>query len=131
MKAARTVIADVAHSIEPLYQPRVWEELDAKFFATFWCLESGDLFFPSAAYQRQRHILRSQLDAIEQNSDLVGFYAFTVFCFSVLMKSYIYIYIYILSIYLLSSFMCISVTLVPAFCRHLTRNVVKRSVAKR
>lgn len=72
MKAARTVIADVAHSIEPLYPPRVWEELGTAFFATFWCLESGDLVFPSAAYQRQRHILRSQLDAIEQNSDLVS-----------------------------------------------------------
>ncbi|CDS40944.1 tho complex subunit 2 [Echinococcus multilocularis] len=70
VKAARTVIVDVAHSIEPLYPPRVWEELGTAFFATFWCLESGDLVFPSAAYQRQRHILRSQLDAIEQNSDL-------------------------------------------------------------
>ncbi|VDM18706.1 unnamed protein product [Hydatigera taeniaeformis] len=70
VKAARTVIADVARSIEPLYPPRVWEELGTAFFATFWCLESGDLVFPSAAYQRQRHILRSQLDAIEQNSDL-------------------------------------------------------------
>ncbi|KAL5112274.1 THO complex subunit 2 [Taenia crassiceps] len=70
VKAARTVIADVARSIEPLYPPRVWDELGTAFFATFWCLESGDLVFPSAAYQRQRHILRSQLDAIEQNSDL-------------------------------------------------------------
>ncbi|VDD78050.1 unnamed protein product [Mesocestoides corti] len=70
VKAARTVINEVAQAISPLYPPRIWEELGAAFFATFWCLESGDLVVPTAAYQRQQNILQSQLAAIEHNSDL-------------------------------------------------------------
>lgn len=72
VKAAHNVITNVARSVEPLYPPRVWVDLDPAFFATFWCLESGDLVFPSAAYQRQRDALRTQMDSIEANTEMVS-----------------------------------------------------------
>nr|CDS33837.1 tho complex subunit 2 [Hymenolepis microstoma] len=72
VKAAHTVVTNVARSVEPLYPPRVWVDLDPAFFATFWCLESGDLVFPSAAYQRQRNALRSQMDSIETNVEMTS-----------------------------------------------------------
>ncbi|KAM3175897.1 hypothetical protein ACTXT7_007579 [Hymenolepis weldensis] len=72
VKAAHTVITNVARSVEPLYPPRVWVDLDPAFFATFWCLESGDLVFPSAAYQRQRDALRTQMDSIEANTEMTS-----------------------------------------------------------
>uniref|UniRef100_A0A183SXM5 THO complex subunit 2 n=1 Tax=Schistocephalus solidus TaxID=70667 RepID=A0A183SXM5_SCHSO len=69
VNACREVIADVAHSISPLYPPRIWDELGSTFFATFWCLESGDLLVPDAAYKRQQLQLRVQLNQIEANPE--------------------------------------------------------------
>ncbi|BHF61082.1 THO complex subunit 2 [Sparganum proliferum] len=67
--ACRQVIADVARSISPLYPPRIWDELGSTFFATFWCLEAGDLLVPDAAYKRQQLQLRVQLNQIDANPE--------------------------------------------------------------
>ncbi|VDN97902.1 unnamed protein product, partial [Rodentolepis nana] len=72
VEAAHTVITNVARSVEPLYPPRVWVDLDSAFFSTFWCLETGDLVFPSAAYQRQRNALRAQMDSIDASTEMTS-----------------------------------------------------------
>lgn len=71
LTASRDVINEVSQAIWPLYPQHVWDELGATFFATFWCLESGDLMVPDAAYKRQATQLSLQLNTINHNTDWV------------------------------------------------------------
>ncbi|CAH8526766.1 unnamed protein product [Dicrocoelium dendriticum] len=56
---------EIGSAIRPLYPSRVWDELGTNFFVTFWSLQSSDLVVPEAAYQRQVHQLREQIQQIE------------------------------------------------------------------
>ncbi|VEL34855.1 unnamed protein product [Protopolystoma xenopodis] len=67
--ACQQVTSELAESVRPLYTPRVWDELGTgAFFVTFWCLQSGDLIVPEAAYTRQINLLKSQMEKLKANN---------------------------------------------------------------
>lgn len=53
--------------------------LRPQFYITFWSLSMYDLYVPTAAYDKQRQVQQNQINAIEDNRDMVGFHLFILF----------------------------------------------------
>uniref|UniRef100_K1QG84 THO complex subunit 2 n=1 Tax=Magallana gigas TaxID=29159 RepID=K1QG84_MAGGI len=70
IEAADEVMQPVVELIRPIYSPRVWEDLSATFFVTFWSMSMYDLAVPTTVYDKQIQQLTSQITAIEDNEDL-------------------------------------------------------------
>ncbi|XP_061165363.1 THO complex subunit 2-like isoform X2 [Saccostrea echinata] len=70
IEAAEEVMNPVVELIQPIYNPRVWEDLSATFFVTFWSMSMYDVAVPTNVYDKQIQQLSAQITAIEDNEDL-------------------------------------------------------------
>ncbi|XP_033742553.1 THO complex subunit 2-like isoform X3 [Pecten maximus] len=70
IEASEFVNGPVIELVRPLYTPKVWEDLSAPFFVTFWSLQMYDLAVPSNVYDKQNQQLSAQINAIEDNKDM-------------------------------------------------------------
>ncbi|OWF53939.1 THO complex subunit 2-like isoform X2 [Mizuhopecten yessoensis] len=70
IEASEFVNGPVIELVRPLYTPKVWEDLSAPFFVTFWSLQMYDLAVPSNVYDKQNQQLCAQISAIEDNKDM-------------------------------------------------------------
>ncbi|XP_056012472.1 THO complex subunit 2-like isoform X2 [Ostrea edulis] len=70
IEAAEAVMNPVVELIRPIYNCRVWEDLSATFFVTFWSMSMYDLAVPTTVYDKQIQQLTAQITAIEDNDDL-------------------------------------------------------------
>ncbi|KAL5011569.1 hypothetical protein ScPMuIL_010120 [Solemya velum] len=70
IEASEMVMAPVVDLVQPLYAPKVWEDLSASFYVTFWSLSMYDLEVPSTAYEKQKQQLSLAVTTVEENRDL-------------------------------------------------------------
>ncbi|KAI0218636.1 THO complex subunit 2 [Lamellibrachia satsuma] len=69
--AVEHVMTPLSERVAPIYPPKVWEDMSLQLFLTFWSLSLYDLQVPSAAYRRQTQQLEQQLNAVEENKEVV------------------------------------------------------------
>ncbi|KAK6168365.1 hypothetical protein SNE40_020916 [Patella caerulea] len=70
IEAAEEVMKPAVNTVRQIYEQKIWDDLSAKFYATFWSLSMYDLFTPKQAYEKQTAALNSQIAAIEDNRDM-------------------------------------------------------------
>ncbi|XP_069131332.1 THO complex subunit 2-like isoform X4 [Argopecten irradians] len=70
IEASEFVNGPVIELVRPLYTAKVWEDLSAPFFVTFWSLQMYDLAVPSNVYDKQNQQLSTQINSIEDNKDM-------------------------------------------------------------
>ncbi|KAJ8298480.1 hypothetical protein KUTeg_025011 [Tegillarca granosa] len=70
IEASESVMTPVIDLVGPLFTSKVWEDLSAHFYVTFWSLSMYELAVPTSVYEKQIQQLSSQISAIEDNRDL-------------------------------------------------------------
>ncbi|XP_030637187.1 THO complex subunit 2 [Chanos chanos] len=70
VSACEMVMSPVHEAVMSLHPPRVWDDLRPQFYVTFWSLSMYDLAVPHDAYEREVNKLKSQVKALEDNTDM-------------------------------------------------------------
>uniref|UniRef100_A0AAR2K232 THO complex subunit 2 n=1 Tax=Pygocentrus nattereri TaxID=42514 RepID=A0AAR2K232_PYGNA len=68
--ACEQVMAPVHEAVVSLHPPKVWDDIRPQFYATFWSLTMYDLAVPQSAYDREVNKLKTQIKAIDENTEM-------------------------------------------------------------
>ncbi|KAG8448102.1 hypothetical protein GDO86_015265, partial [Hymenochirus boettgeri] len=64
------VMAPVHEAVISLHPAKVWDDISPQFYVTFWSLTMYDLAVPNSSYSREVNKLKSQMRAIDENTDM-------------------------------------------------------------
>lgn len=67
LEAANFVTQPVTESVQPLHSMKVWEDINPKFFVTFWSLTMNDLQVPNESYQKEIDKIKLQMVQLLSN----------------------------------------------------------------
>lgn len=70
LEAIDCVMQPVIDLCLTLHNSKVWEDMSPLFYTTFWTLSMNDCFVPTAAYDKQKTILKQKFSALDDNMDL-------------------------------------------------------------
>ena len=65
-------MSPVTTAIRNICPVRSWDDFSPQFYTTFWSLQMYDLQVPSGAYEKQMSHIDGQLQAIEENREMVS-----------------------------------------------------------
>ena len=72
LEAIDVVMQPVIDLARTLHPAKIWEDMSALFYTTFWTLSMNDLYVPGHAYEKQRVALKHKLSSLDDNVELTS-----------------------------------------------------------